>query len=884
MSTSRLLLIDGHSMAFRAYYALPVDNFTTSAGQATNAVHGFTSMLLRLLEAEKPTHVAVAFDTKAPTFRLQQYPEYKGTREATPEPFKGQVSLIQDVLDAVGVAHFSLDGFEADDILATLATQGAAAGAEVLLCSGDRDTFQLVTEHVTVLYPVKGVSELRRMTPAEVEARYGVPPQRYPHLAALVGETSDNLPGVEGVGPKTAADWLRKYDGLEGVLAHADQITGKRGQALRDSVEQVRRNRQLNRLLTDVELGVELADLRPRGVDAAALHETFDALEFATLRERVLAQLDVADGATAVVDAAPTELVVVDATVAPERAAAQLEAWQRDGTLVGMDVEGVASPDPARADAWEVAFTDGQTAVVYDLQEEPVAVQIFCASLSQLAVCDLKAIMHMLNGRLVAIGAPVFDVALAAYLCHPDGRKFDVAELTRRYLGRELEADSDTLDLDGTSRPTVMRAQAVRQLADVLAAEVERRSARQLLDDVELPVSRCLWAMENWGIAVDRERLAQLHAEFDAEVQAAARGAYDAIGKEVNLSSPKQLQQVLFTDLALPKTRKTKTGYSTDAEALTDLAVAHPHPFLDHLLAHRDKIKLRQIVETLQKSVSDDGRIHSTFQQTVAATGRLSSTDPNLQNIPARTPEGRAIRSAFVAGDGGECLLTADYSQIEMRILAHLTEDPGLIEAFHSGEDLHSYTASRVFGGTPDAVTPQQRSRIKAMTYGLAYGLSAYGLSKQLRIEVAEANRLRDDFFARFGAVRDYLEQVVAQARVRGYTETIMGRRRYLPDLTSDNRQRREMAERAALNAPIQGSAADIIKVAMLNTVRALFEAELESSILLQVHDELVLEIAPGELEAVQEIVRREMSGAVSLRVPLDVSMGSGTNWLEAGH
>nr|WP_308203204.1 DNA polymerase I [Georgenia satyanarayanai] len=892
MSTStdrpRLLVVDGHSMAFRAFYALPVENFSTTTGQPTNAVFGFTSMLINLLAAEEPTHIAVAFDAGRTTFRTEQYSEYKATRDATPEPFRGQVALIVEVLDAMGIPHLTKEGVEADDIIATLATQGAADGLDVLVISGDRDTFQLVREDVTVLYPVKGVSSLARMTPQAVLDKYGVPPERYPDVAALVGETSDNLPGVPGVGPKTAAKWIGVYDGLEGILARAEEVTGKAGQSLRDNLEQVALNRKLNRLLTDVELPVKVDDLARKAVDREAVHSVFDALEFAVLRERLFASLPA--------EAAPAADQGVDVDVTA-LGPGQLAGWlePRRGRLLGLEVTGTSAQ--GTGDAWALALADdAASAATLDLttitpEDDAVLAAWLADPAAPKTLHDAKAAAHALSGRGLTLEGIAFDTAVAAYLCRPDQRRYDLADLTLRHLRRELVAEEGAggqgmlvLDDSAAGRQAGVRAVAVRDLTTVLQGELEDRGAGHLLADLELPVLGVLTRMERAGIAAHLEYLRELEDRFGTAVEDAAAAAYGVIGHEVNLSSPKQLQEVLFTELEMPKTKKTKTGYTTDADALADLFAKTEHPFLAHLLAHRDAIRLRQTVEGLLRSVAPDGRIHTTFHQTIAATGRLSSTDPNLQNIPVRTEEGQRIRRGFVVGEGFATLLTADYSQIEMRIMAHLSGDPGLIDAFRSGEDLHSYVGSRVFEVPTDQVTSAMRAKIKAMSYGLAYGLSAFGLSRQLRIEVGEARTLMDDYFERFGGVRDYLGGVVDEARRTGYTETIMGRRRYLPDLTSDNRQRRDMAERMALNAPIQGSAADIIKVAMVEVERGLHAAGLSSRLLLQVHDELVLEVAPREEETVETLVRERMAAAAELQVPLDVSVGHGRSWHEAAH
>ena len=908
----RLLLIDGHSMAFRAYYALPVDSFTTSTGQATNAVHGFLSTLLSLLEQERPTHLAVAFDLPGGTFRTRQYPGYKATRDETPRPFIGQIELIEDILAAMGVRAVTAPDYEADDVLATLAARAQAEDLEVLVCSGDRDSFQLITENCTVLQPVRGGSAPRRMTPARVRERYGVSPERYPHLAALVGETSDNLRGVPGVGPKTAAKWLNLYDGLDGVIAHAGQIRGKAGASLREHLDDVVRNRRLNRLVTDVDLGIDpLRDLRPSGARREELARIMEALELRSLHRRAQRVLTFRDDAGSD-DGAPDpvrerlaalEIAVLGRQVEPGGVGAWLDRHAGGGPL-GLDVVGVLAPE--RGDAQLLALSDGARALALDLalvdpDDERALAGLLGDADRPKVVADAKGVWHALRARGLELDGVVADPSLAGYLCRPEQRGYDVAALARRWLDLDLEAldgagdeggaqgafDLEALTDDAPPRALLAcarRAAVLLPLYDVLRAQMVERGAEVLFTDLEMPVAALLAQMEDAGIAVDDAVLAERETELDARVTRAAQDAWAAAGHELNLSSPKQLQTVLFDELGMPKTRRTKTGYTTDAEALAGLYAKTSHPFLAGLLEHRDAIKLRQTVEGLRRAIGADGRIHTTFQQTIAATGRLSSTDPNLQNIPARTEEGRRIREAFVVGRGYECLLTADYSQIEMRIMAHLSGDEALIEAFRSGEDLHRYVAALVHDIDVGAVTDAQRSRIKAMSYGLAYGLSAFGLARRLGIDSAEAIALRQAYFDRFGKVRDYLEGVVERARVDGWTETILGRRRYLPDLTSDNRRLREMAERAALNAPIQGSAADIIKKAMIDVADALAGAGASSRVLLQIHDELLLEVAPGDADEVERIVRDKMGRAVELSVPLEVSVGRGTTWREAAH
>lgn len=889
-------------MAFRAFYALPPDNFVTATGQHTNAVYGFVSMLTRLLETEQPTHVAVAFDVSRHSFRTEEYPEYKGTRDATPEEFKGQVELIREVLDAMGIVSLSREGFEADDILATLAYRAGNDGATVLVVSGDRDSFQTVTDNVTVLYPGMGPGDLRRMTPQAVEEKYGVPPHRYPEIAAIVGETSDNLPGVPGVGPKTAAQWINKYDGLDNLLARADEIGGKRGAALREHMDDVVRNRRLNRLLTDMDLEVSPSDLARRPTDVAAIDRLFDSLEFGRLRQKVreVAGIGMGEGP---VDEVPEAVAEVEISVSLVDASCDIAQWARAHSPLAVLVEG--DMRPTRGEVTRLVLASDNEALVIDpvelspTQEEALAEVL--ATASSLIVHDAKGARHALASRGWTLGGVEFDTMLAAYLAHPDQRSHKLEDVLSRVLGvviEEEEGDSEALFVLGDmgAGPSAAQVRAgklaahLHPLAHTLRSRLEESSEAALLTEMEMPLSILLGQMEDIGIAADTAVLDGLSDELGKAVDAAREGAWAAAGREVNLSSPKQLQELLFDHFGLPKTKKTKTGYTTNAEALADLHAKTSdeggagHDFLGFLLTHRDRIKLKQMVDSLSATVASDGRIHTTFSQVAAATGRLASSDPNLQNIPARSADGMRIRGAFVAGEGFESLMSADYSQIEMRLMAHLSGDEALIEAFNSGEDLHRTMASMVFGTPVAEVSAEERSRIKATSYGLAYGLSSYGLAAQLGIPVPEAAALRDRYFERFGKVRDYLEGLVAQARADGYTQTMFGRRRYLPDLRSSNRQRREMAERAALNAPIQGSAADIVKIAMMNVVDALSEAGLKSRLLVQIHDELLLEVAPGEATALEAIVRDKMATPVALSVPLDVAVGIGASWQLAAH
>ncbi|GAA1276114.1 DNA polymerase I [Planotetraspora silvatica] len=885
-SRPRLLLLDGHSLAYRAFYALKDANLMTTDGQHTEAVYGFTSMLANILRDEQPSHVVVCFDRSEPTFRHEAFEGYKANRSETPEDFRGQVQLIFELLDTLRIPRMWQAGFEADDLIATLATQAAGKGMDVLIVTGDRDALQLVNDDVTVLMTRRGISDMTRFTPATVMEKYGLTPGQYPDFAALRGDPSDNLPGIPSVGEKTATKWISEYGSLDELVRRADEVKGKVGDKLREHLGQVIHNRMLTELRRDVELGVEASDLRMGEWEREEVNKLLDSLQIrGELRERLFKTLGTAE--PEVEEGFELEVTVLEP--------GQVAGWL--GTLTesraGLAFDGVYGSGTGRVDGIAIAAEAGAAYVdpTRLTPEDEAALGAWLADESK-----PKAV-HDAKGPLLALWALGFDLrgltcdtALAAYLAMPGQRSFPLDDLVLRYLHRELRAESAPggqgslfEDADaGVAKDLALRAQAVRDLAESLEDHLSKRGGTRLVTDVELPLVRVLAEVERAGIAADRQYFAALEAEFGAAVKQAVEAAHEAVGEQFNLGSPKQLQEILFVRLGLPKTKRIKTGYTTDADALAWLAAQTDHELPTILLRHRDQTKLRTTVEGLIKEISDDGRIHTTFNQIVAATGRLSSEKPNLQNIPIRTAEGRRIRKGFVVGEGYETLLTADYSQIELRIMAHLSEDASLIAAFESGHDFHQATAARVFDIPAEQVDGELRARIKAMNYGLAYGLSDFGLSGQLNIPVAEARALKDEYFEEFGGVRDYLEAIVAQARTDGYTETILGRRRYLPDLTSDNRQRREMAERMALNAPIQGSAADIIKVAMLNVQRAI--EGMRSRMLLQVHDELVFEVAPGELDELTAMVRDQMCAAYSLRVPLSVSVGVGSTWEDAGH
>ncbi|MFF4772426.1 DNA polymerase I [Microtetraspora fusca] len=880
-----LLLLDGHSLAYRAFYALKDANLMTTDGQHTEAVYGFTSMLTNVLRDERPSHVAVCFDRSEPTFRHEAFEAYKANRAETPEDFRGQVQLIFELLDALRVPRLSLAGYEADDLIATLATQASGAGMNVLIVTGDRDALQLVDDRVTVLMTRRGISDMTRFTPEAVMDKYGLTPAQYPDFAALRGDPSDNLPSIPSVGEKTATKWISTYGSLDELVRRADEVKGKVGEKLREHLGQVIHNRMLTELRRDVPLDAAPDALTMGEWDREEINKLLDALQIrGELRDRLFKTLGTAEPEA-------SEGFEVEVTVlGPGEVGAWLAALPEG--RAGLEFRGSYGSGTGRLDGIAVA---GETGAAYIdptqlTPEDEAALNAWLADESRpKAVHDAKGPLLALWELGMDLRGLTCDTAVAAYLALPGQSSFPLNDLVLRYLHRELrsvtEANGQTSlfeEDDAAAAELALRAHAVRDLADELEARLSSRGGTRLITEVELPLMRVLASMERAGIAADGQYFAALEAEFGAAVKQAVEAAHASVGEQFNLGSPKQLQEILFVRLNLPKTKKTKTGYTTDADALAWLAGQTDHELPTIMLRHRDQMKLRTTVEGLIKEIGDDGRIHTTFNQIKAATGRLSSEKPNLQNVPIRTAEGRRIRKGFVVGAGYETLLTADYSQIELRIMAHLSGDESLIAAFESGHDFHQATAARVFDLPPEQVDADLRARIKAMNYGLAYGLSDFGLSGQLGIPVAEARALKDEYFQEFGGVRDYLEEVVSRARKDGYTETILGRRRYLPDLTSDNRQRREMAERMALNAPIQGSAADVIKVAMLDVQRAI--EGMRSRMLLQVHDELVFEVVPGELEELKRVVVEHMCGAFQFRVPLDVSVGVGPTWEDAGH
>ena len=963
--TRRLLVVDGHSLAFRAYYANPVENFSTAAGQPTNAVYGFVQMLSSVINNEHPTHLAVAFDVAGGTFRNQLLEQYKGTREAAPEELLSQLPLIQRLLEALGVVYVTKQGFEGDDVIATLATMGEDHGFDALVLSGDRDAFQLIDDHITVLYPGHHFKDLKHMDVQAVIDKYKVTPSQYPDLAAMRGETADNIPGVPGVGDGYAAKWINQFGSLESIIEHADELPGKKGQALRDNIDQVKLNRKVNALVRDLDLGVSMDDLRIGAPKPAELGRMLGELEFGSRTRALIARTfpapadaaetdDGADDADeplpeAVIDAlpdgadgfadafddwfdshaAPTgdaapgaagtdapeptgAAGTSDAPGAPEDSQGADAVAARLETMPVLLLEGVAKPGRAALERLTVRGPDWH-AVSLDASQlhDGAARNAVRAALRKLDGAYMthgyKESLHLAAAAGLDLPTPAFDTKLGAYLKEPDfhAATFEetaahfldepVAQATREATQGELLLDDDGAADGGDQGPSaadaaVGRAVAIRRLAHLLAPVLDRRGQYPLMRGIELPVSRILHGMEAAGAGVDRERLVSMRDDFGAQAERAQLIAWETAGERINLQSPKQLQKVLFDDMGLKPTKRTKTGFTTNAAALQEMYARsanneRANTFLGALLRFRETIKLKQIVQSLLDAINPaDGRIHTTFEQTVAATGRLSSTDPNLQNIPNRDPAGRVIRGAFTASGDYVDLLSADYSQVELRIMAHLSGDEALIEAFRSGADFHRYVASLVYGIPVDQISADQRSHVKAMSYGLAYGLSTYGLAHQLGIAPVEADLLKQQYFATFGKVHDYLESLVEQAKRDGYTETMFGRRRYFPGLRSNRRQVRDAAERAALNAPIQGSAADIMKISMIKADQALRDAGVKSRVILQIHDELVVELAPGEVDEVTGLVRDAMEHAVELAVPLDVSTGVGKDWQLAAH
>ncbi len=893
-----LMLIDGNSLTYRAFHALPQD-LATASGQVTNAVFGFTSMLINLVRDHQPDGVAVAFDRPEPTFRHEQVETYKANRSAAPDILKQQMGLVREVLDALRLRQLEQPGVEADDILATLATRAAADGIDVLLVTGDRDSFQLVADpHIKVVYNKRGVSDYAIYDEAGILERTGVPPSKYVMYAAMRGDNSDNLPGVPGVGEKTAAKLLDKYGDLDGIFAHIEEQTPKLKENLAAAEELVRINAVVMELMRDVELGVEPSELLGiEPYDGDEVRKLFDFLEFRTLMARM--EEAFASSVGAAKRATKNDLATAISSPRGAEAVAVVEKLAAGSDTVSVagllsedahrwDVAGLAvavAPESAGV-AVPVVWLDGDTLAGPDVL--PVLRHLLGAEGPGVQAHDAKPLIRALLQHGCGVGGLRLDTSLAAYLLDPAGNAYPYSELLPTYTDHVLPEGTvvpeGQLDFGDNSltpaEETALEAAAVAVLGPRLAAEIDENGLTELNSEVEVPLVAVLAHMERAGVAVDRAELEQLNESMTAEAAMLAQAIQDDAGEEFNVNSTKKLREILFEKLGLTPQKKTKTGFSTDQATLEKLS--GEHPIIDHLLRYREVEKLRSTYgQTLLDAVAPDGRIHATFNQTVARTGRLSSENPNLHNIPVRTDLGRTFRRAFVAADGCE-LLIADYNQIELRCIAHLANDPGLVEAFTHGDDIHNITAARVFDVDPAEVNTEQRSKAKMVSYGLAYGMEAYGLGQRLGIPTSEAREILDAYFEGFPSVKDYMERTVTEARNRGYTETLFGRRRAIPELLSDNRNLRQAGERQAMNAGIQGLAADIFKVALVRLHRSLTDGGYTSRLILQVHDEVILEVPPSEREIMTSVVLDDMRGAFDLRVPLEVNLSFGPTWADA--
>ena len=868
-SRRRLFLLDGHSLSYRAFFALPT-SLATSSGQVTNAVYGFTSMLIKLLAEERPELIAVAFDVGAPTVRLDKYAEYKAGRPEAPDEFRQQLGLIVEVLETLRIPVLGVEGHEADDVIATLAVRAAERGMEAVIVTADRDFFQLVRPGITVLFNVKGISDIRRYDEAAVLERFGLPPERYLDFVALKGDPSDNIPGVPGVGEKTAAKLVREFGSIEELLARTGELKGKLREQIEAARERLLLNKDLARLNTSLELDIRPEDCVMGEWDPEAVRRLFTSLEFRSLLERLedigrTTKPAVAQAELDLREATAAELARLLASDAPKALRLELE---------GRTVRGAA----VSAGGAQAAY-----APLGSLRELGEAL----AGPAPKWLHDAKDVETAAIAAGTGLGGVAFDTMLAGYLLDPAAGRYEVRELGERYLGTDLlgavQEEAEGQLFGGSWRVVAAEAAAVALLAPVMAERLEAAGLRRLLEEVELPLSSVLARMQARGIALDVGYLRAMAEEVRAQMAELRARIYELAGEEFNLSSPPQLRTVLYEKLGLSPGKRTPKGQlSTDASVLEKLR--DRHPIVEAILSWRELDKLHSTyLEALPRQVDPaDGRVHTTFNQTGAATGRLSSANPNLQNIPARTELGRRIRRAFVPGSPDQLLLVADYSQIELRILAHLAEDEGLRAAFASGQDIHAATAAAVYGLPLDQVDPQTRNRAKAVNYGLAYGMNAYGLASRLEITPEEAQAFIDAYFASFPRIKEYLERQVAKATADGFTETLLGRRRYIPELQSPNPRVRDMGRRMALNAPIQGSAADVFKLGMLRVDRALAASDLECHMLLTVHDELVFEVEAARVEEAAALVKAEMEAAYELSVPLRADVGWGPNWAEA--
>ena len=879
----KLLLLDGNSLAYRAFFALPTD-MSTASGQVTNAVFGFTSMFIYMVKDQQPDGVLVAFDRPEPTFRHEANPLYKAQREAAPDILRQQMGLVREVLAALNITVLDLAGWEADDILATLAEQAKAQGHDVVIVTGDRDSYQLVSDpHVKVLYNKRGVSDYALYDEAGIKEKTGVMPAMYPQYAALRGDPSDNLDGVPGVGEKTAAKLLNLYGDLDGIFAHASEQTPKLRGSLIEHEARARANFDLMTLRRDAPVEVDFSALtvQPNETEVKRL---FDFLEFRALHDRLYEAL-ATFGTAAVPAMSSSEVLEAEVTdVLDPAAAAALVAAQPT-----LDAIAVWAGDAGRSEVTGLAIvTDAAMAEVTWMPAGVVASPAVVAAIaahSGLRSHNAKALMRWLLDRGAGVPGLRLDTAIAAYLIDPADTRYALRDLLLRYTSFQLADESGGAagQLDFGAGPdhrqiAAREALAVAHLSTALEASLTKQGMVELYATIENPLVKVLAKMEHVGIAVDVAELTQLNQRLTSEVERLGAEIQRVVGRPFNLNSPVQLREILYTEHGLAPGKKTKTGFSTDAATLEKLRDQWPD-FIDPLLQYREVEKLRGTYGTgLLAEVAPDGRIHATFNQTVARTGRLSSDQPNLHNIPVRSEEGRQFRKAFIPAPGCS-LLVADYNQIELRCIAHLAQDPGLIDAFTSGTDIHNATAARVFGVDPASVTLEQRSKAKMVSYGLAYGMEAYGLGQRLGIPTDEALVILDAYFVAFPNVKDYMERTVVEARMRGYTETLFGRRRPIPELSNSNFRIRQAGERQAMNAGIQGLAADIFKVALVRIDQALDDAGVASRLVLQVHDEVLVEVPEAERERVGPLVLDLMRGAASLDVPLEVNVAWGSTW-----
>ncbi|MDP9296189.1 MAG: DNA polymerase I [Actinomycetota bacterium] len=868
----RLFLLDGHSLSYRAFFALPT-SLATSTGQITNAVYGFTSMLIKLLGEERPDYIAVAFDLGRPTVRLEKYAEYKAGRAETPDEFRQQLGLILEVVETLGIPIVRTEGHEADDAIATLALRAVEEGIDAVIVTADRDFFQIVRPGLTVMFNRRGISDIVRYDEAAVTERFGLPPEKYLEYVALKGDTSDNIPGIPGVGEKTASKLVQDYGSVEELLRHTDELKPRLRDAISSSGEQLALNKELARLETGLDLGIGPQECVMREWDVDAVRRLFTSLEFRTLFERLE---EVGRSIKPAVEVAELDL---------RRVAAKELARSLSGTAprgVALKAEG------ARIRELAVSPGGGQ-AVVAELGASAQAAGFLADPKRPKWVHDVKEMETAVLAAGGELGGAALDTLLAAYLLDPAAADYPLDDLCRRYLGSDIlgsegegeEQQEGLFAEDDLS--TAADAAAIALLAPVLEERIDRAGLRDLLDRVELPLADVLARMQARGVALDVEYLEEMAESVRDRMATLQREIYDAAGEEFNLNSPPQLRAILYDKLGLSPGKKTPKGQlSTDASVLEKLRDAHP--IVDKLLAWRELDKLNSTyLEALPRLVDPKThRVHTTFMQAVASTGRLSSTNPNLQNVPVRGELGRQIRRAFVPGSEDQLILVADYSQIELRILAHLSGDAGLMAAFESGTDIHTATAARVFGLPDDHVDAESRRRAKMVNYGLAYGMNAFGLASRLDIAPDEAQQFIDAYFESFPDIREYLDRQVARASAEGFTETLLGRRRYVPELQAANPRIRDLGRRMALNAPIQGSASDVFKLAMIRVDRALQASELDCHMLLTVHDELVFEVAADRVEEAAALVKAEMEAAETLTVPLRADLGWGSNWEEA--